>query len=75
MKKAKINGVVDDPIKEDLFIPLQLEDASDEINKLLGKFDLVLRVDEETNEYSCFAIENFEEREVSVAYYPLEGEE
>ena len=57
--------------KEDLFIQLQLEDASPEINALLSKFDLVLRVDEETNEYSCFAIENFDESYVATDYYPL----
>ena len=57
--------------KEDVFIQLQLQDASDEINDVLKKFDLVLRVDEGTNKYSSFAIENYEEQEVSVDYYPL----
>ena len=60
--------------KEDLFVQLQLEDASPEVNALLSKFDVVLRVDEETNKYTSFAIENFDQDDVATDYYPINAE-
>ena len=56
--------------KEDVHIQLQLEDASDEINKLLLYFDVVIRVDD-NNRYSSFTIENFAKKEIGTTYYEL----
>lgn len=57
--------------KEDMIIQLQLQDAPDEINKLLLDFDVVVRVDD-NNKYSSFTVENFTRRETSVNYIHLE---
>ena len=57
--------------KEDMIIQLQLQDAPDEINKLLLDFDVVVRVDD-NNKYSSFTVENFTRRETSVNYIQLE---
>ena len=52
---------------QDQILQLQLQDADDEVNKLLLNYDVVIRCDD-NGKPTGFAIENFAKREIATDY-------